>query len=53
MSDISMLIINEIRNTLEILSRKGVGFINLEAVDTIQYQIDNRLFNITVEEQKR
>lgn len=53
MSDISTLIMNEIRNTLEGLSRKGVGFINLEAIDTIQYQIDKRLFNITVEEQDR
>lgn len=53
MSDISTLIVNEIRNTLENLSRKGVGFINLESTDTIQYQIDKRLFNITVEEQNR
>lgn len=53
MSDVSTLIVNEIRNTLENLSRKGVGFINLESTDTIQYQIDKRLFNITVEEQNR
>lgn len=53
MSDISTLIINEIRSTLEGLSKKGVGFINLETIDTIQYQIDKRLFNITVEEQNR
>ena len=53
MSDVSTLITNEIKATLENLSRKGVGFINLEAIDVIQYQIDNRLFNITVEEQKK
>ena len=53
MSDISTLITNEIRNTLENLSRKGVGFINLETTDTIQYQIDNRIFDITVKEQDR
>lgn len=53
MSDISTLIVNEIRSTLESLSKKGVGFINLETIDTIQYQIDKRLFNITVEEQNR
>lgn len=53
MSDISTLIMNEIRNTLENLNRKGIGFINLEAIDTIQYSIDKRLFNITIEEQNR
>ena len=53
MSDISTLITNEIRNTLENLSRKGVGFINLETTDSIQYQIDNRIFDITVKEQDR
>ena len=53
MSDISTLITNEIRNTLENLSRKGVGFINLETTDVIQYQIDNRIFDITVKEQDR
>ena len=53
MSDISTLITNEIRNTLESLSRKGVGFINLETTDEIQYQIDNRIFDITVREKDR
>ena len=53
MSDISTLITNEIRTTLENLSRKGVGFINLETTDAIQYQIDNRIFDITVKEQNR
>ena len=53
MSDISTLITNEIRTTLENLSRKGIGFINLETTDTIQYQIDNRIFDITVKEQNR
>ena len=52
-SDISTLITNEIRNALENLSRKGVGFINLETTDAIQYQIDNRIFDITVKEQDR
>ena len=53
MSDISTLITNEIRTTLENLSRKGVGFINLETTDVIQYQVDNRIFDITVKEQDR
>ena len=42
MSDVSTLITNEIRATLENLSRKGIRFINLETTDAIQYQIDNR-----------
>lgn len=53
MSDVSTLIINEIRDTLENLSRKGIGFINLETIDAIQYQIDNRIFDIIVKEQDR
>ncbi len=53
MSDIRALITNEIRDTLENLSKKGIGFINLETTDVIQYQIDNRIFNITVKEQGR
>ena len=51
MSDVSTLIKNEIRTTLENLSRKGVGFINSETTDEIQYQIDNRVFDIVVKEQ--
>ena len=53
MSDISTLITNEVRITLENLSSKGVGFINMETIDTIQYQIDNRIFDITVKEHDR
>lgn len=52
MSDISTLIMNEIRNSLEDLNRKGVGFINSEYSDKIQYQIDGRLFDITIKEVK-
>ena len=52
-ASLNFKIINEIRETLENLSKRGVGFINLENIDRIQYQIDNRLFNITVEEEKR
>lgn len=50
MSDISTLILNEIRNTLEKLNSCGVGFINSEMSNLIQYQIDGRLFDITVKE---
>lgn len=52
MSDISTLIMNEIRNSLENLSKKGVGFINSECSDEIQYQIDGRLFDIGIKELK-
>ena len=51
MSDISTLITNEIRNTLENLRRKGGGFINWETTDVIQYQVGNRIVDITVKEQ--
>ena len=53
MSDISTLITNKIRDALEDLSRKCVGFINLETTDSIQQQIDNRIFDITVKERDR
>ena len=52
MSDISTLIMNEIRNSLENLNRKGVGFINSECCNKIQYQIDGRLFDICIKELK-
>lgn len=52
MSDISTLIMNEIRNSLENLNRKGVGFINSEYSNKIQYQIDGRLFDIGIKELK-
>lgn len=52
MSDISTLIMNEVRNSLENLNRKGVGFINSEYSNKIQYQIDGRLFDIGIKELK-
>ncbi len=52
MSDISKLLFNEIDETLSTLSRKGVGFINSESTDCIEYQIDNRIFEIKIDEKK-
>lgn len=52
MSDISTLIMNEVRNSLENLNRKGVGFINSEYSNKIQYQIDGRQFDIGIKELK-
>lgn len=49
----STLILNNVRNTMESLSEGGVGFINCEYSDSIQYQIDGRLFDITVKEIER
>lgn len=53
MSDMSTLILNNVRNTMESLNKNGVGFINCEYSDSIQYQIDGRLFDITVKEVER
>lgn len=52
MSDISTLVMNKIRNSLENLNKEGVGFINSEYSDKIQYQIDGRLFDISIKELK-
>lgn len=52
MSDISILVMNKIRNSLENLNKEGVGFINSEYSDKIQYQIDGRLFDISIKELK-
>ena len=50
MGDICTLIMNGIRNSLENLNRKGVGFINSEYSNKIQYQIDGKLFDISIKE---
>ena len=50
MSDVSTLILNEVREQLKRLSSEGIGYINFETSDSIQYVIDKRHFNITVEE---
>ena len=52
MSDISRLLFNEIDKTLSELSKNGVGFINCESTDCIEYQIDNRIFEIEIKEKK-
>lgn len=50
MSDVSTLILNEVREQLKRLYSEGIGYINFETSDSIQYVIDKRHFNITVEE---
>lgn len=50
MSDISKLLFNEIEKTLDNLSKSGVGFIDIERTDELEYQIDCRHFVITIKE---
>lgn len=52
MSDISNLLINRIRETLEQVQRERVGYINGEDCAGFQYVIDGRPFVITVKELK-
>lgn len=53
MSDMQRLLINRIRETVERLSREGVGYINVEDSGGIQYVIDGRVFYINVKEMGR
>lgn len=50
MSDISTLILNKIRESLEKLSKENVGYIDGEDCKAIHYAIDGRGFYISVEE---
>lgn len=53
MSDISSLIMNQIRTALEALHHSGVGFIDAESSNGFDYIIDGRVFNIDVLEDER
>jgi hypothetical protein len=53
MSDISTLLLNRIRESLEKLSNDGVGFINFEDSQGIQYQIDGKWYYISIKELSR
>lgn len=50
MSDMSTLILNRIRESVEKLSKEGVGYINVEDCQGMQYCIDGRAFYISVKE---
>lgn len=50
MSDLVNLLKNEIRDSLEKLSNKQVGYINIEDAIGFQYCIDGRAFYIAVKE---
>ena len=49
MSHIGTLIMNEIRNALENLARKGVGYINFETSGAINYVIDDNEIVVNVD----
>ena len=53
MSDISVLIMNQISTALNALHNSGVGYIDAETSDTFDYKVDGRTFNIQVEEDKK
>lgn len=50
MSDVSNLILNRIRESVDRLSKEGVGRTELEDCQGIQYQVDGRYFYISVKE---
>jgi hypothetical protein len=50
MSDISTLLMNQIRTALNALHNSGVGFIDAESSSTFDYTVDGRTFVITIEE---
>ena len=50
MSDITTLLVNQVREGLEKMSKNGVGIINAEDSEGIQYAIDGRYFYISVKE---
>lgn len=51
MSDVSTLLMNQIRTALSALHNSGVGFINAESTNTFDYSVDGRRFSIQVEEE--
>lgn len=53
MSDISALIMNQIRAALNALQNSGVGYTDVETSNTFDYKVDGRTFSIQVEEEKK
>jgi hypothetical protein len=50
MSDLSALLINRVRESLEKLEREHVGYIDIEDASGFQYHINGRAFCINVKE---
>lgn len=53
MSDMSRLLFNEINETLDRLSRNGIGFVDCATADCIEYKIDGRVFEIRITEKQQ
>lgn len=52
MTDIQTLLLNRVRESLERLSREGVGYIDGEDSGGIRYCIDGRCFCIQISEEE-
>lgn len=50
MSDVQTLLLNKIKESLEDLSKEGVGHIDCEDAEGIRYCVDGRHFYISVKE---
>ena len=50
MSDVQSLLINNVRDVLERLSKNGVGYIDCEISEGIRYCIDGRYFDVSIKE---
>ena len=44
------LIMKYVRNALDMLQRKGVGYVDLEHTDEIHYTIDGKVFVVSVKD---
>lgn len=52
MNHILTLLMNQIMAALEKLGREGVGYVNSEYSNCIEYCVDGRVFEITIEERR-
>lgn len=50
MNHILTLLMNQIMTALEKLGREGVGYVNAEHLNCIEYCVDGRVFEITIKE---
>ena len=52
MNHVLTLLVNQIRTALEKLGREGVGYINSEYSNSIEYCVGGRVFEITIKERR-
>ena len=50
MNHVLTLLLNQIMTALEELGREGVGYVNSEYSNSIEYCVDGRVFEITIKE---